>query len=284
MRRLFGYRGPEAPYAQFAWVAAGAIALLYIVPMTGLFLLSLGIPGQPGVAAYADIASSTAVRNVIAVTLRIACVTTVVSVVLGYVLALGVTHLHGTARTALLVTIVIPFWLSALVRSLAWLILLRNNGLVNESLLSLGLVAQPLQLARNEIGVVIAMVHFCVPYATLPLLAATNAIDRRHIMAARSMGASQLRVLRDVVLPLTVPAIIASGLLVFVFCLGFFVTPAIIGGGRVVMVSEYVSLSVLVTLRWALAAALSIAILAASLMLVWAVGRMIGFRRLMEIG
>ncbi|MFK0692920.1 ABC transporter permease [Mesorhizobium sp. IMUNJ 23033] len=277
-------RTADAPYWSFAWVATAIIAFLYVVPMAGLVLASFGIPGEPGFSAYVDLLQSPAVRNVVWVTFRVSVLTTVISVALGYVLALSIIHLDGGARSILLALVVIPFWLSALVRALAWLILLRNNGLANETLLALGVISEPLRLARNELGVLIAMVHFCVPFATFPLLGAMTAIDSRHVMAGRSLGASQARIWRDIYLPLTMPSLVAAAFLVFVLCLGFFVTPAIVGGGRVVMLSEYISFSVLVTLRWTAAAALSVGILLATLAFVAIVARLIGFRRMMEVG
>ncbi|WP_157929626.1 ABC transporter permease [Phyllobacterium zundukense] len=281
--RFFPYkRAAEAPYQSFAWMAASLIAVLYAIPMTGLFLSSFGIPGSPGVSAYTDMLASSAVRNVIWITFKVSIVTTVISVVIGYIIALAIIHSKGGAKSFLLALVIIPFWLSALVRALAWLILLRNNGLVNETLLSLGLVSEPLKLARNQLGVLIAMVHFCVPFAVFPILGAINALDSRHLMAAKSLGATQFHAWKDVHFPLTLPSVISASFLVFVLCLGFFVTPAIIGGGRVVMVSEYVSLSVLVTLRWTAAAALSVAILLATICFMGLVGRLVGFRRLME--
>ena len=214
-------------------------------------------------------------------TFRIVGLTTVIAVVLGYAVAYAMAHMGERQRLALLLCVLVPFWLSVLVRALAWLILLRNHGIVNEALLGSGLIAAPLPLVRNELGVVIGMVHYLVPYAVFPIFATMRGLDDRLMMAARSVGASPFRTFIDIYLPLTLPALFGAGLLVFVFGLGFFVTPAILGGGRVVMLSEYVSISVLQTLRWGLAAALSVVLLVATLALIAIVSRVTGVRRML---
>lgn len=274
----------EAPYAAFAWGAAGIIALLYVVPVTGLVLLSFGIPGTPGVTAYVDLAQSNAIRHIVWTTVRIAVICTILAVALGYVISLCICHLQGGARSVLLAAIVIPFWISALIRAMGWVMLLNNNGLVNSALLSMGIIENPLSMARSEFGVVVAIVHFCVPFAVFPIIGAMDAMDRRYIMAARSVGATRFQIWRDIHLPITTPAIASAAFLVFVLCLGFFVTPAIVGGGRVVMVSEYISVSILITLRWAAGAALSVVVFVATMAFVGVMARIVGLKRLVEIG
>jgi len=120
-----------------------------------------------------------------------------------------------------------------------------------------GIVAEPLELVRNELGVLIGMVHYMIPYATLPLLANMQGIDPRLTSASRSLGAGPLYGFVRIFLPLTIPGIVAASLLVFIVSLGFYVTPAILGGGKVLMIAEYVSVQVLITLQWGTASMLA---------------------------
>lgn len=269
------------PYVAFLLPASLLVGGLFLIPVVGLIVLSFGGFSEPTLQFYQQILATGSIQRILWTTLRIVTVTTILAVVIGYGVAFAMAHMGSRQRLLLLLCVLVPFWLSVLVRALAWVILLRNNGIVNEALIGVGLIGAPLALVRNEIGVIIGMVHYLVPYAVFPIYATMQSMDTRLLMAARSVGASPFRTFIDVYLPMTLPAVFGAGLLVFVFGLGFFVTPAILGGGRVVMLSEYVSISVLQTLRWGLAAALSVVLLLATLALLWAVSRVIGLRRLL---
>ncbi len=272
------------PYYFFVLPAVALVALMFLLPLGWLAALSFGLPEGFTLEHYEALAGSSGIRSMLWNTVRLVTITTLVSLVLGYLVAFAMAHLGETQRMLLTLFVLVPFWLSVLARALAWLILLRHNGLVNEALTGAGLIDRPLQLVRNELGVIIGMVHFLIPYAVFPLFAAMMTVDRRLVMAARSVGAVPWRAFIDVYVPVTLPAIFGAGVLVFIFGLGFFVTPAILGGGRVVMLSEYISVSVLQTLRWAQAGALSMVLLVSVIALVWLVARAIGFRRLTGVG
>ncbi|GMG81584.1 ABC transporter permease [Paralimibaculum aggregatum] len=272
------------PYLLFVLPAVALVGLMFLLPLGWLAALSFGLPESFGLEHYEAIVTSPGIRSMLWTTLRLVTITTLVSLVLGYLVAFAMAHLGETQRLMLTLFVLVPFWLSVLARALAWLILLRHNGLLNEALTGAGLVERPLQLVRNELGVIIGMVHFLIPYAVFPLFAAMTTVDRRLVMAARSVGARPWRAFTDVYVPVTLPAIFGAGVLVFIFGLGFYVTPAILGGGRVVMLSEYISVSVLQTLRWAQAGALSMVLLLSVIALVWLVARAIGFRRLAGVG
>jgi putative spermidine/putrescine transport system permease protein len=161
----------------------------------------------------------------------------------------------------MLTLVLVSFWVSVLVRAFAWLTLLRSNGIINEWLIGLGLIDEPLDLVRNQFGVLVGMVHYMIPYAVLPLLANMKGIDTRLMSASRGLGAGAVETFIRIYLPLSLPGIIAAGLLVFIISLGFFVTPAILGGGRVLMIAEYVSVQVLITTQWGAASMLSAVLL-----------------------
>ena len=172
-----------------------------------------------------------------------------------------------------LTLLLVSFWISILVRTFSWLMLLGRNGLVNQSLDTIGLISQPLPFMRNELGVLIGMIHYMVPYAVLPLLANMQTLDPRVMAASRNLGAGAVQTFRRIYLPLTLPGIVASTLLVFILSLGFYITPAILGGGKVLMVAEYISVQLLVTLKWGTAAMLGTLMLAGVLALLWIMSR-----------
>lgn len=269
------------PYFGFVLPALLFVGVLYLLPLGWLGYASIVGPEGLTLRWYEQVAASEGIRNMLWATARIVAITSLLAIALGYIVALAMLYVSDRMRFALALCVLLPFWLSVLVRAFAWLILLRHNGLINETLINWRLIDEPLELARNELGVVIGMVHYLIPYAVFPLYAAMKGIDQRLLMAARSVGASPWRTFRDVFFPLTLPAVFGVGLLVAVFGLGFFVTPAILGGGRVVMISEYASLAVLQSARWGLAGALSVVLLLATFALIWLIARVVDLRRLL---
>jgi putative spermidine/putrescine transport system permease protein len=183
------------------------------------------------------------------------------------------THIAERPRNLMLSFLLVSFWISVLVRTFSWLMLLGSNGLVNNGLEGLGLISQPIAFMRNELGVVIGMVHYMVPYAVLPILASMQNIDTRVLSASRNLGASGGQTFWRIYLPLTRPGLVAAALLVFILCLGFYVTPAVLGGGKVLMVAEYISVQILVTLRWGTAAMLAALLLFGVLALLFIMSR-----------
>jgi putative spermidine/putrescine transport system permease protein/spermidine/putrescine transport system permease protein len=181
-----------------------------------------------------------------------------------------------------LVAVILPFWTSILVRTYAWMILLQRRGLVNDALQDLGLIDQPLKLAYNFTGTVIGMVHIMLPFFVLPLYATLRSIDRSYLRAAANMGAGPGRAFWTVFFPLSLPGLFAGLTLVFVLCLGFFVTPALLGGGKVIMIAMTIERTVLFYSNWGVAGALGLVLLAVTaglLALGWAVGRGMGGSR-----
>jgi putative spermidine/putrescine transport system permease protein len=212
-------------------------------------------------------------RKLISTTLRVCLITTALSVILGYSIAYAMANVAETTRHWMMLFILISFWISVLVRTFSWIMLLGRNGLLNNGLIEAGLISQPIPFVRNELGVLIGMVHYMIPYAVLPILAAMQGIDRRVLQASRNLGARPEQTFWRVYLPLTKPGIIAGALLVFILSLGFYVTPAILGGGKVLMVAEYISVQILVTLKWGTAAMLAVVMLASVLALLYILSR-----------
>lgn len=250
----------------------GMLVALYIGPILHILWLSVTDP-EPGLANYAQLATSDSLIRIIANTLRICLLTTLFSVVIGYLIAYAMVHANARNQNVMLALLLISFWISVLVRTFSWLMLLGNNGLINNTLEAMNVISEPIAFVRNELGVLIGMVHYMVPYAVLPLLANMQGLDQRVFQASRNLGASGGTTFRRIYLPLTRPGIVAASLLVFILSLGFYVTPAILGGGKVLMVAEYISVQLLVTLKWGTAAMLASLMLFGVMALLWLMSR-----------
>ncbi|MBK1658259.1 ABC transporter permease [Paracraurococcus ruber] len=255
------------------------MTLLYVAPILQVLAISVTEPA-PGIGNYERLFTNPGVQRVIGTTLRICVTTTAVALLLGYALSYVIALASPRAQRWWLLGVLVPLWISVLVRAFAWVTLLRRQGLVNQGLDALGLIEEPLRLVWNEFGIVVGMVHYMVPYAVLPMLAAMKEIDPRLLAAARGMGASRLTVFRRVFLPLSLPGLIAAGVLVFIFSLGFYITPAILGGGKTLMAAEWIKLQILDLVRWGLGAMLATVLVVAILVTLAVFSRVVDLRRL----
>ena len=161
--------------------------------------------------------------------------------------------------------VMLPLWTSVLVRTYAWMVLLGRNGVFNRWLIEAGVISDPLPLLHNFNGVLIGMVHVLLPYMVLPIYGAVRRLDPALAAAAEGLGASNWRIFWRIYLPLTLPGIFAGAVIVFVLSLGFYITPALLGGGKVMMVAVMIEQEVRQTLNWPFAAALSAVLLALTL-------------------
>ena len=263
------------------------LVLPLLVPLLGLFLAPLGrilwisvTDPVPGIGNYQRLLESEALQRVLVSTFRICVETTSLALLLGYLVAYAMTQSGPRHRLWITGFVLVPFWVSVLARAFSWVTLLRTEGIINSALMQWGIIAEPLPILRNEFAVVLGMVHYMVPYAVLPLYSNMKGIDRRLTDASRSLGATAFTAFRTVFLPLSAPGIAASGVLVFIFSMGFFVTPAILGGGRVVMIAEYVSIQILQTVRWGTGTMMASVLLLATLGLLAAMSRFVDIRQL----
>ncbi|MCZ4353343.1 ABC transporter permease [Roseovarius aestuarii] len=238
------------------------LGLAYVLPFAGVVGWSVTLP-EPGVQNYSAALSDPLILSVFWRTLRICAIVTVISVTMGYMLALLWVRGSPLVRTLTELCILIPFWISVLTRAFGWLALLSSRGLLNSWLEGLGIIDDPLRLVRNEFGVIVGMAHFMIPFAVFPIASAMRSVDERVLMAARGMGASRTRIFTRVFVPMTATGIMGAALLVFVFAIGFFITPAILGGGRSVMVAELIYLRIFQSPDWGLAAAVSVILMVA---------------------
>lgn len=214
-------------------------------------------------------------------TFELSILVTGICVLLGYPLAYLIAQARARVAALLLLLVLFPVWTSLLVRCYAWLVLLQRRGLINTWLGDAGIIEAPLRLVHNFTGTTIGMVHIMLPFMVLPLYAAMRAISPDYVRAAANLGASPVKAFWQVYVPLSLPGLIAGIIIVFVLCLGFYVTPALLGGGRVMMWSMQIERTVTYHSDWGAASALGVVLLVITFLILWLVGRVVGFQRIM---
>jgi putative spermidine/putrescine transport system permease protein/spermidine/putrescine transport system permease protein len=208
------------------------------------------------------------------ITFRVALAVTAVCVILGYPLAYMLAQLAPRIASFCMIFVILPFWTSVLVRTYAWLVILQRKGLINDSLVGLGLVDEPLQLVHNFAGVIIGMSQVLLPFLVLPLYASMKAIDRDFVRAAMNLGAGPVAAFWQIFFPLSLPGLAAGVVLIFVLSLGFFITPALMGGGRVIMWAMRIESTVSLYANWGAASALGVVLLVVTLATLYIFGRL----------
>ncbi|MXR37386.1 ABC transporter permease [Craterilacuibacter sinensis] len=205
---------------------------------------------------------------------------TVWCLALGYPLAYWLATLPTRKSNLLMILVLLPFWTSVLVRVASWIVLLQSEGLVNGALLWLGIVDAPLELAFNRTGVYIAMVHILLPFVILPAYSVMKSIPPSYMRAAISLGDHPFAAFWKIYFPQTIAGVAAGALLVFIMCIGYYITPALLGSPQEQMVSYYVAFYTNVTINWGMAAALGSLLLLATLLLYGLYSRLVGANRL----
>ncbi|HQR72605.1 MAG TPA: ABC transporter permease [Burkholderiaceae bacterium] len=213
-------------------------------------------------------------------TFSIATAVTILCLLLGYPLAYVLASLPTRTANALLVLVLLPFWTSLLVRTSAWIVLLQHEGVINSALLQAGMIDAPFELLYRRAAVYAAMTHVLLPFMVLPLYAAMRSIPAAHVRAALSLGATPLTAFWRVYAPQTLPAVGAGVLMVFIQALGYYITPALVGGPDDQMLSYFIAFYASKTINWGMAAALSVALLAATVALYWVYDRLVGIDRI----
>lgn len=212
-------------------------------------------------------AGSAAFSQILLRTFEMSAIVTLFALLLGYPLAYWLSTLSARKANMLMILVLVPFWTSVLVRSASWIVLLQTNGLVNRALMGLGVVDDPLPLLFNRLGVIIAMVHILLPFMILPLYSVMKSVPSTYLRAAVSLGSSPLAAFFRVYVPQTYPGVGAGGLLVFILSIGYYVTPALLGGADDQMLSYYIARYTNVNVNWGMACALGAVLLSATLVL-----------------
>ncbi|WP_342642912.1 ABC transporter permease [Rhodoligotrophos ferricapiens] len=245
--------------------AAVFILLLFNIPLLLMLSWSVGTGDEP-LKYFAALARGSVYMKVLGNTIYIALLTTLACCILGYPLAYWMWSLSPRRQMLVLALVVLTFWISILVRTYSWIVVLGNDGVVNRVLRWLGITETSVPFLYNQFGVIVGTTNVLLPFLVLPLFAAMLKLDRRLLQAAESMGASQATIFFRIFLPLTIPALAAGSILVFILTLGFFITPAILGGGRVPMIANMLDLLINRMPRWETAAAISTVLLVLTLL------------------
>ncbi|MGM9485955.1 ABC transporter permease [Ideonella sp. YS5] len=200
-------------------------------------------------------------------TFQISAIVTMCCLLLGYPLAWWLSTLTARQANLLMILVLVPFWTSILVRVAAWIVLLQREGLVNSALMGIGVLGEPLTLLFNRTGVIISMTHILLPFMILPLYSVMKSVPPTYLRAAVSLGSAPLAAFFRVYVPQTLPGVGAGGLLVFILSIGYYVTPALLGGADDQMLSYYIAQYTNVDVNWGMACALGAILLAATLAL-----------------
>ena len=242
------------------------VLVIIVVPVGWLFWLSLfNDEGALSLSNYTRMLDSKSYARIFRTTFEVSFLTTLICVLLGYPLAYFLVQLPRRWAALGMVTVLLPFWTSLLVRTYAWLVVLQRKGLVNQWGMELGWWDTPLRLVHNLNGTLIGMAHIMLPFLVLPLFGAMKTIDRDYMKAASNLGANPIKAFWHVFFPLSLPGLFAGMIVVFVLCLGFFITPAVLGGGRVIMVSMKIETLVDLFFNFGTASALGVVLLALTL-------------------
>ena len=243
------------------------VLVILVLPVGWLFWLSFVGPGGFTAVNYIRLYESGAYFAIFRTTFAMSLLVTALAALLGYPYAYLISQLSSRWAALGLLVVLLPFWTSLLVRTYAWLVLLQRRGLINTMLMKLQIISEPLNLSYNVFGVTIGMLHIMLPFMILPLYAAMRAVDPGLTRAAISLGASRRQAFFSVFVPLTLPGLLAGSMLVFIYCLGFYITPQVLGGGRVNLVSMKILENATVYSDWGAASSLGVVLLLATLVI-----------------
>jgi spermidine/putrescine transport system permease protein len=245
------------------------LVVFFLVPLVIIFAVSLGTRDQFGGVVFSRLSLDNYLRALqpdflptIGNSLRYAGATTILSIVIGYPIAYWISRYGGSRKALLLVLIMLPFWTSYVIRTYAWMIILRDNGVVNGVLQALGIVDQPVMLLNTDLAVVLGMTYGFLPFAILPLFVSIDRLDDSLVAAARDLYANGRSAFLHVTLPLTMPGLIAAALLTFIPALGDFVTPDLLGGAQTTTIAKVVQNLFLSSRDWPYGAALGFVLIA----------------------
>ena len=257
------------------------LLLLFVYPTSLLVGLSaVDVDGNITVSHYSRLFDQGLYTKVLLITLKVAAWTTVFAIVAGYPVAYLLANVRSSLRNTLIIWVLLPFWTSFLVRTFAWLVLLGRKGAINDLLIAVGILDYPIKIIYNFTGVMIGMVHALMPLCVLTMLAVMENIDTNLTKAAGTMGARRGQSFWRIYFPLSLPGVAAGGLLIFVTSLGFFITPALLGGARDTMIVQLIMFQIDSMLNWGFAGAISMLLLATVLLIFFFYDRWLGLSTL----
>lgn len=270
----------------FAWMLLVPSVLYIIVfliyPMFTMVKLSFQNKTEAfTLENYAYVFTDSTMQKVFLETGRISILVMLICLLLGYPVAYVMTIVSKKTRALMTLCVMIPFWTSLLVRTYSWMILLQNKGVVNQTLINLGIVKEPIVMMYNTTGLLIGMTHVMLPYMVLSLYSVMDGIDRNLVTASANLGANGIQTFFKVYFPLSMNGVIAGCVLVFVLNLGFYILPSLMGSPENMMISQVIATQVNKLLNWNMASALSIALLVVALVLVGGVQKIFHIDKLM---
>ena len=265
----------------FAFVAPAMVLLLslFVYPLV-VFLLNSFFDPAFTLEHYIKAFTRPVYLRIFRVTFEASLLTTIGALIIGYPVAYLFAHVSATTRNILLPIVLFPFWTSILVRMYAWMVLLGNNGVINQMLLKGSIISDPLPMMFNRFGVLVGMIHFMLPYMILTLYSVMAGIPKELTQAAASLGAPPYKQFLRVYLPLSMPGVGAGCLLVFILAVAFFVTPALLGGLRDTMISQVIQSEIDDALNWGFGAALSTLLMIVTTGLYLIYNRVLGIERI----
>jgi mannopine transport system permease protein len=287
-RKLFG-GGSARHYSiglslMLALPLAVLLAFSFLYPVGKLLWTSVWADGSFTLIHYARIWSEPLYARILWRTVQVAFVVTLAAFLLGYPVALAMRKVTNRWSFVIAACVLIPLWTSVLVRSYAWIVLLQRNGIVNNVLRDTGVTSEPLRMLYTEGAVTLAMIHVLLPFMILPIYSTLVTIPPELDRAARNLGAGPVQTFLRVTLPLSLPGIYAGALMTFILALGFYITPALVGGPRTLMMATLIGQQATELLNWPFAGALSGLLLAVTLLLVLAFRRVLTLNKEVQFG
>jgi putative spermidine/putrescine transport system permease protein len=266
------------PAFSYTWPALALIMIFFVVPVVALLLRSVLEP-QPGLQNYQELLGSATYVRIFGNTFMVAGVVTLISVVIGFPVAWTLSIMPERWSRLFFAVIILSMWTNLLARTYAWMVLLQRTGVVNKTLMGLGLIDQPLPLINNLAGVTIGMTYIMLPFIILPLTGVLRAIDPAILRAAALCGANSWQCLTRILLPLSLSGIMSGGLMIFVMSLGYFVTPALLGGTANMMLAELIAQFVQSLVNWGMGGAAAFVLLVVTLSLYALQLRLVGAKQ-----
>ena len=285
-RHRHGRARPADRDRRFAWLLLPFLvlfALLFVLPLVQLAMVSVTDP-VPGLGNYTRALTTPTYWKVFTTTFNVAAGVTLVALALGYPTAYVLATMRGRWVATLWALILIPFWTSLLVRTYAWMVILGRRGVINQVVQGLGLSDTPLDLLFNRFSVTVGMVHILLPFMILCLYAGMRGIDTSLLLAAENLGATPGRAFLRIFVPLSLPGVVSGTLIVFISALGYYITPALLGGRTDIMVALLIDEQISQLFNWGMGASLAFILLFVTLGVFLVANRVVGFDRILGAG
>ncbi|EKV30023.1 Spermidine Putrescine ABC transporter permease component PotB [Caenispirillum salinarum AK4] len=267
--------------------ALGTLSFLLVAPLGFIVVYSFWLRTATGADMggfhldnWVEFFTDAFYHDILFYTVRVALITTILCAVVGYIPAYFIANTRMKNKALLLLLLMLPFWISYIIRTLSWINILGTGGAVNYVLMQLGIVNEPLQLLYNEPSVILGLMHYLLPFMILNVYVSLSGIDGNLVAAARTLGATPFGAFLKVTLPLSMPGLAAGSLLCFVLGAGTYITPLILGGPTNAMFANLIFEAIIIQLNWPLGAALSIVLLVVLGTVVTVYGRLMGLNQI----